>query len=173
MQIECKLEQIQIQMTVIRAEEIPAECHTRVAITDPPLCWKLGPTPLHWLEFPAICCCCAKAWIRSVPGLSWNVLETWGWLIRTMSSKKVFNRHMCMWTRQKNGEKQAERTNDSGRLGRKLRFSHKIRVRVWSKQGCRTYEDFQRSAPKLMRPSSWPQASKSHRCGENCTGYLI
>jgi hypothetical protein len=38
MQIECKLEQIQIQMTVIRAEEIPAECHTRVAITDPPLC---------------------------------------------------------------------------------------------------------------------------------------
>jgi len=42
-------------MIVIRAEEIPAECQTRVAITDPPLCWKLGPTPLHRLEFPAIC----------------------------------------------------------------------------------------------------------------------
>jgi hypothetical protein len=45
-----------------------------------------------------------------VPGRSWNVLETWGWLIRTMSSKKVFNRHMCMWAPQKNGERQAERT---------------------------------------------------------------
>ncbi len=156
-------------MTVIRAEEIPGECHTRVAITDPPLCWKLGPTPLHWLEFPAICRCCPKGWIRSVPGRCWNVLETWGWLIRTISGKKVFNRHMCMWAPQKNGEKQAERTKDSGRLGRKSRFSHRIRDRVWSKQGWRKYEDFRRSSPKLMRPSSWPQARKSHICRGNST----
>ncbi len=154
-------------MIVIRAEEIPAECHTRVAVTDPPLCWKLGPTPLHCLEFPAICCCCGKAWIRSVRGRSCNVLETWGWLIRTMSGKKLFNRHMCMWAPQKNGEKQGERTKDSGRLGRKSRFSHKIRVRVWRKQGWRTYEEFRKSSPKLMRPSSWPQPRKSHRCREN------